>query len=154
MQKNNDSINITYFCFYMKKDFQKITSTLLACLVLLSTFSFTVEKHYCGRFLVDVAVFSKAKDCGMKMMGHSDDQNIQMKKKSCCKDEIIVLEGQDELKVSFDQIDFSQQVFIVSYLNSYINLFSLPEEKHLVSKEYSPPERVTDILILHETFLI
>ncbi|WP_299260359.1 hypothetical protein [uncultured Aquimarina sp.] len=138
----------------MKKVFQKITSILLACLVLLSTFSFTVEKHYCGRFLVDVAVFSKAKDCGMNMMSHSDDQSVRMQKKSCCKDEIIVLEGQDELKVSFDQIDFSQQGFIISYIHSYVNLFSLPEEKHLISKEYSPPERVTDILILHETFLI
>jgi len=82
----------------MKKYFQKIAATVLTCLVLLSTFSFTVEKHYCGRFLVDVAVFTKAKDCGMDMMTHSDDQKEAMKKKPCCKDEILVLEGQDELK--------------------------------------------------------
>ncbi len=138
----------------MKTGFQKITSLLLACLVLLSTFSFTVEKHYCGRFLVDVAVFSKAKDCGMEMMDHSDDQNIEMKKKSCCKDEIIVLEGQDELKISFDQIDFPQQIFLISFLDSFRYLFSLPKEKHLIYEKYSPPERVIDLLILHETLLI
>ncbi|WP_299434657.1 hypothetical protein [uncultured Aquimarina sp.] len=138
----------------MKKGFQKITSLILVCLVLLSTFSFTVEKHYCGRFLVDVAVFSKAKDCGMEMMDHSDDQNIEMKRKSCCKDEIIVLEGQDELKISFEQIDFPQKIFLISFLHAYTELFSLPKEKYLIYEEYSPPERVTDMLILHETFLI
>ncbi|SEL64676.1 hypothetical protein SAMN04487910_2906 [Aquimarina amphilecti] len=138
----------------MIKGLQKITSLLLACLVLLSTFSFTVEKHYCGRFLVDVAMFSKAKDCGMEMMDHIDDQNLEIKKKSCCKDEVIVFDGQDELKISFDQIDFPQQIFFVSFLNSYTNSLSLKKERHLIYEDYSPPERVPDILILHETFLI
>jgi len=138
----------------MKTRFQKIIATLLTCIVLVSTMSFTVEKHYCGRFLVDVAVFSKAKDCGMEMMNHSDNQQLEIKKKSCCKDEIIVLEGQDELKISFDQIDFSQQIFITSFLYSYLEFSFLPKEERFIIEEYAPPERVKNMLVLYETFLI
>ncbi|WP_378178794.1 hypothetical protein [Aquimarina sp. SS2-1] len=137
----------------MRKGFQKITCTVLAFLVLLSTVSFSVEKHYCGRFLVDVAVFSKAKDCGMNMMSHFDDQN-QVKKPSCCKDEIIIVKGQDELKTSFDHIAIPQQIFVASFFYSYIDLFSTGIRKNNFYKEYDPPEVVRDILILHETFLI
>ncbi|AXT56825.1 hypothetical protein D1815_14135 [Aquimarina sp. AD1] len=138
----------------MKKSFQKIVSISLACLVLLSTLSFTVEKHYCGRFLVDVAVFSKAKDCGMEMMSHSLDHNIEIKKKSCCKNEVIVVEGQDELKISFDQIDFPQKMIFISFFNSYQHLLVPKKENNLIFKEYSPPERITDFFILYETYLI
>jgi len=138
----------------MKKAFCKSVSSFLACLVLLSTFSFTIEKHYCGRFLVDVAVFSKAKDCGMNMMDHSDDYDTNIKRKSCCKDEILLLEGQDELKTSFDQIDFTKEVFLISFFHSYYKLFSISKEKQIHFKEYSPPDRVADIFLLNETFLI
>ncbi|MFD2563030.1 HYC_CC_PP family protein [Aquimarina rubra] len=138
----------------MKDMVKKIASFLLAFIVLFSTVSFTVEKHYCGRFLVDVAVFSKAKNCGMDMMNHYDDQESEVKKPSCCKDEIIVVEGQDELKTSFDQIAFPQQIFITSFFHSYISLFTISEEKNTTYKEYDPPELVRDILTLDETFLI
>ncbi len=127
----------------------------MACLVLFSTLSFTVEKHYCGRFLVDTAIFSKAKDCGMSVINHSNDTGKEeMKKMSCCKDEITIYEGQNELKMSFDQIDFDTQIFISSFLYSYIDLFSASEKESVFFKEYSPPELVYDILVLQETFLI
>ncbi len=154
MRKNIISLNIAYFCNSMKKVFSKITSFILACFVLLSTLSFTVEKHYCGRFLVDVAVFSKAKDCGMNMMSHSDEQHTEAKKSPCCKDQIIVIEGQDELKTSFDQIDIPEQIVITSFFYSYVDLFSIKENTKTDYVEYAPPELVCDILLLHETYLI
>ena len=138
----------------MKIFFRNITSLLLAGLVLVSTLSFTVEKHYCGRFLVDVAVFSKAKDCGMKMSNHTTNQNIEIKKSSCCKDELVLLQGQDELTTSFNQINISQQDFIIFPSYNYQYVVFEQKERHILSEEYAPPERVKDILILHETFLI
>ncbi|MDY8134724.1 HYC_CC_PP family protein [Aquimarina sp. 2201CG5-10] len=138
----------------MKEVFQKITSLLLAVLVLASTVSFTIEKHYCGRFLVDVAVFSEAKDCGMDMMSYSNDLHVKTMKKSCCKDEVLVIEGQDELKMTFDKIELQQQVFITSFVYSYLKLFEASEERNLGFKEYSPPDLVRNILVLHETYLI
>ncbi len=59
--------NIYYFCVLMKKAIFKITSFLLAILVLFSTVSLTVEKHFCGNFLVDTALFSVADSCGMSV---------------------------------------------------------------------------------------
>jgi len=138
----------------MKKTFQKIASLLLAFLVILSTVSFTVEKHYCGEFLVDVAVFSDLKDCGMDIMSFSDTQETTLKKMSCCKDEVIVFKGQNGLKLSFDQLGLSSQSYIPSCNYPYTTISLIPQEKHMVFKEYAPPERIYDIIILYETFLI
>ncbi|TBN14750.1 hypothetical protein EYD46_12860 [Hyunsoonleella pacifica] len=126
----------------------KIFSVTLALLVLFSTVSFTIEKHYCGDTLIDVAVFSEAKSCGME----SADV---MQQKSCCDDEIDVVEGQDELKqASFEELDIKQQQFLVAFTYTYINGFkSLPKET-ISHKDYSPPNLVYDIQVLDEVFLI
>ena len=52
----------------------------LALLVLLSTFSFKMETHFCGSKLVDVAVFSKVKSCCQVAVKTSTD--FQFTKKS------------------------------------------------------------------------
>lgn len=51
----------------MQRQVVKISSFLLVLIVLFSTFSFTIEKHYCGDFLVDVSFTGKADGCGMEM---------------------------------------------------------------------------------------
>ena len=51
----------------MKQLIHNFFSGLLAIIVLLSTLSFTVDSHYCGERLVDVAVFSEVRGCGMEM---------------------------------------------------------------------------------------
>jgi hypothetical protein len=131
----------------------KISSFSLALLVMLSTVSFTVEKHFCGNVLVDVAVFSEAKDCSGNVS--SDTEKTTMKKKSCCKDEVNVMEGQDELKVrSFDDIQFEQQLFLASYVYSYVNLFEGLPQLVVPHKDYSPPNLVKDIQVVDQVFLI
>ena len=101
----------------MKPLFNKITAVLVAFLLLLSTFSFTVAKHYCGDFLVAISFTGNADDCGMKM------QKVT-KKKNCCRDEVHQIEGQDELQQnSIDEFNFSKQQFLVSFYISYL-LFS------------------------------
>nr|WP_203257816.1 hypothetical protein [Hyunsoonleella ulvae] len=117
-------------------------------LVLFSTVSFTIEKHYCGDTLIDVAVFSEAKSCGME----SADV---MQQKSCCDDEIDVVEGQDELKqASFEELDIEQQQFLVAFTYAYFNGFkSIPKET-IPHKDYSPPNLIYDIQVLDEVFLI
>jgi len=66
----------------MKRSFTKITSSLLALLVLLSTLSFTVESHYCGDFLVDVSYVGQADGCGMEKSSSINefkkDQSIKL----------------------------------------------------------------------------
>lgn len=136
----------------MKKGFQKSVSTVLALLVLVSTFSFTVDKHFCGSFLVDQAVFSKASTCGMEL--HSNSETDLMDQDTCCRNQNITVEGQDELKISFNSMDFDQQVFIAAFTFSFNELFEGLPQQVIPYKNYTPPLIVKDIPVLNDTFLI
>ncbi|MBR9844930.1 MAG: hypothetical protein GYB35_01895 [Algicola sp.] len=124
----------------------------MAVLVLFSTVSFTVEKHFCGDVLIDSAVFTEAQKCKMEAF---EIEQSKITKKHCCKDELEVVEGQDQLKQSqFEDISFDQQVFIVSYLYSYSNSLEQLPELIIPHKDYSPPNLIADIQVLDEVFLI
>ena len=76
-------------------------------------------------------------------------------KKPCCKDEVDMLKGQDELLVkTFDDLDLDQQVFLASFAYSYINLFEGLPQFIVPHKDYSPPNLVADIQVLDQVFLI
>ena len=137
----------------IKRILHKGFSVTLALLVFFSTVSFTIEKHFCGENLIDVALFTKAKTCGMEMENTSIDSSV--KKKPCCKDQVDVVQGQDELKFSsFENLDFDQQVFLTTFAYSYINLFEGLPKQIIPHKDYSPPNLVADIQLLNDTFLI
>ncbi|MFK2819559.1 hypothetical protein U0L90_05480 [Flavobacteriaceae sp. LMIT009] len=130
----------------------KVFSIFMAMLVMFSTVSLTVEKHYCGDTLVDVAVFEEAKKCGMES---SNMPVEEITKKSCCKDTVDLLEGQDELRVnSFDDLDYEQQLFVTTFVYSYINLFEGLPQLVVPHKDYSPPNLIVDIQVLDQVFLI
>ncbi|WP_406682813.1 hypothetical protein N1F78_08920 [Seonamhaeicola sp. MEBiC1930] len=129
----------------------KISAVVLALLVLVSTISFTIGKHYCGEVLVDVAVFVEAEKCAMEA---EEIALEKITKKPCCKDEIDVVEGQDELIKSFYDLDFDQQQFVTSFVYSYTNLFEGEPKKIIPHKDYSPPNLVKDICVLDQVFLI
>lgn len=124
----------------------------MALLVLISTVSFAVEKHYCGDYLMAVSVFSKAETCGMAMIDEMVLPSVQ--KNHCCKNETEVIKGQDELKFrDFEDFTAFQQLFITSYVYSYINLFE-DLQQVIPHKDYSPPNLVADIQVLDQVFLI
>lgn len=128
--------------------FHKSFSAILALLVLFSTVSFTIEKHFCGDILVDVSMFTEADKCAM------ETQDI-IEKKSCCKDVVEFIEGQDELKVSsFKDIDFIQQQFFTAFACCYVNLFKGLAKQIIPHKDYSPPNLIADIQVLDQVFLI
>ena len=110
----------------------------MALVVLFSTMSFTVDMHYCGDTLVDVAIFHKAKSCGMEMQKPSS-KDCSITKKSCCSDKQVVIQGQNELKLQVDKISFEQQVFITSFIYTYINLFEGLDHNVSSYEEYKPP---------------
>jgi hypothetical protein len=98
---------------------RKITSFLIALVVLFSTLSFTIDMHYCGDILVDTAIFHKADTCGMYM----NNSELASVKKKCCHDKQINIDGQDEMQLSPDNIYFLQQLLITSFEYSYSNFF-------------------------------
>lgn len=126
----------------------KIFSISLSLLVLFSTVSFTVEKHYCGDTLVDVSIFTEAEKCGMEAQD-------MLQKKSCCKDEVDVVQGQDELKApSFEDLNIEQQQLLVAFTQSYSSLFEIFPKEVIPPTDYSPPNLVYDIQVLDQVFLI
>ncbi|WP_299060067.1 hypothetical protein [uncultured Polaribacter sp.] len=133
----------------MKNLLFKITSFILALLVLFSTFSFTVEKHYCGDFLVDVSFTGNSKGCGMEL------KNIPVKKKKCCKDEVHHIKGQNELQqVSIANFNIEEQQVLVAFYISYNDLFVENQSNKSTYKDFSPPDIPLDYQVLYQTFLI
>jgi hypothetical protein len=137
----------------MKQVFHKIMSMLMAFVVLFSTMSFTISMHYCGDTLVETAVFQKAKGCGMEMQNPSTE-GCAIIKKNCCKDEQLVVDGQDELQLLVDKISFEQQVFIASFVYTYINLFEGLYNNVSSYEEYKPPLVIRQLYKIDETYLI
>ncbi|WP_047245235.1 HYC_CC_PP family protein [Maribacter thermophilus] len=137
----------------MKQVFHKIMSLAMAFVVLFSTMSFTMNMHYCGDTLVETAIFHKAKGCGMEMEKPSTE-GCAITKKNCCNDEQLVVDGQDELQLQVDKISFEQQVFIASFVYTYINLFEGLDNNVSSFEEYEPPLVVRQIFKIDETYLI
>ena len=142
---------ILYFCIVIKNVLHKLVSILMAFVVLLSTLSFTVESHYCGEHLVDTAVFTKAKKCGTTV----DADKRVVAKKSCCKDVVEIIKGQDKLKLNnFNDIDVANQFLITSFVYTYFQLFESLPKQIIPHKNYSPPNLVIDYQVLHDVYII
>ncbi|WP_062058165.1 HYC_CC_PP family protein [Aquimarina longa] len=138
----------------MKKVIYNISAIIMAIVVLCSTMSFTLDMHYCGTTLVDIALYKEAKSCGMEQVISDSPTCTVLTKKGCCTDKQFAYEGQDELRTSLDKTTFEQQVFVISFYYSYINLFEGFENTIIPSEEYPPPILIKDIQVLNQTFLI
>ncbi len=141
----------------MKAFLKKISATILSLVVLFSSMSFTIDKHYCGETLVDVSYFGKADNCGMKGMKGMEmnpEDSVIVKKKKCCKDETIVVESSTFDKEKIISLQSTDIEFVFFYAYSYINMYqdiSLEKEYY---KDFSPPDIEQDIQVLHQVFRI
>lgn len=128
----------------------------MALIVLFSTMSFSLDMHYCGDHLVDFSFAEKVDTCMMKaeMSKTSSSCEVMEMEMDCCTDVEVVVEGQDDLKISFDQLTFDQQVFVASFVYSYISRFEVFDNDVVPFKDYAPPPLIRDVQILDQTFLI
>ena len=125
----------------------------MAIVVLFSTTSFTIDMHYCGDTLVDAAIFHKVKTCGMEMQSPSTE-GCAITKKNCCNDKQLLVDGQDELQLSFDTLSFEQQVFITLFVYTYTNGFEGVDNNASSYEEYKPPLVIRQLYKIDETYLI
>ncbi|CAM4140239.1 HYC_CC_PP family protein [Zobellia nedashkovskayae] len=137
----------------MKNMLHKIVSLVMAVLLLATTTSWKVEKHYCMGHLVDVAFFGEAENCGSNMLLESET-TTSIDKKSCCKSEVVAKKGQNDVKPSFNDLDLDQEVFLASYIYSFVGLFEPVVEKNSNYTHYLPPNIIKDIQLLDAVFLI
>ncbi len=125
----------------------------MAIVVLLSTVSFSLDMHYCGDTLVDVALNTNATTCGMDSM-QSLSSKSSITKKGCCTDHKVVVNGQDELNTSPNQLSVDHQLFLTSFVYVYHSLFETLPKQITPFQEYHPPILVSDIQLDCEIFLI
>lgn len=126
----------------------------MAFFMLVSTVSWTIEKHYCLGTVVDVALFHEADTCGMDMGSLNDGITLNTDSISCCSDEIIFVPGQDDLKISYHDLDLGQQFFLVAFTGYYLDLLQPVLQPLVPHAHYPPPILVKDIYILDQVFLI
>tara|TARA_R110001632_G_scaffold39738_1_gene99426 strand:+ start:1127 stop:1561 length:435 start_codon:yes stop_codon:yes gene_type:complete len=138
----------------MKVVIHKILALLMAFFMLVSTVSWTVEKHFCFGSLVDIAFFHEADTCGMERPLSKDNVALNKDSNSCCSDEIISVQGQDELSISYDDLSLGQQYLLVAITSYYLNLFQPREQRYVPHADYPPPILVKDIHVLDQVFLI
>lgn len=138
----------------MKQIFQKISAILMAFVVVFSTMSFTISEHYCGEHKVDSSLFSKAESCGMDLQKPTSYDDCSLKKSDCCKDVLKQFVGQSEIKTAVSSLSNQQQLFIASFVYTYVNLFEGLDKNIVPFKYYTPPILITDIHVLDQVFLI
>ncbi len=139
----------------MKIFLHKILAIFMSLIVMVSVLSFTVDLHYCGDTLIDTAIFSEVKNCGMQKTSRPDTTDCTITKKSCCTDAQLIFEGQDELKTPFDQLTIEHKYFIESVYYVYNPSFTDSENAKIISlEEYPPPVLIQELFMLNESFLI
>lgn len=129
----------------------KIFSVALSFLVVFSSLSLTIEKHFCGDTLVDVAMFAASEKCADDV---SETNAKVIIEKSCCKDEVDVIQGLELTTNTSEDLDHSQQPlrFAFSDPNSNFNeALSSLVSGHIPKAQ---PKLIKDIHLLDETFLI
>ena len=126
----------------------------MAFVVFLSTMSFTIDTHYCGDFLVDVALFSKADPC----QGEKEESGVEScgsSEKNCCSNENIVVDGQDELHLDiFDYSLLDQQLFVAAFTQSYLSIFKDLQKNLIPFNTYEPPNIEVDVQVFQQVFRI
>lgn len=136
----------------VKHFLHRMFSVFLALIVLSSTMSFTIEKHFCGDKLIDVALFSELNKCNM------DSSSIDLEefvKKMCCKDEVNIVTGQDELLMhDFDDLSMDIQTALFEVTRSINHLVSVELLSKKSFNDYSPPKLIVNRLIVNQNFLI
>lgn len=137
----------------MQKIVKHICSSVLALLVLFSTFSFTINEHICGGLKMSMAIGIAAENCGMELEQVPTDATT-VQQTPCCNDISTFIQGQDELQHNYDDIAFTTQTFITAFVYHYIYVLPAVDTEKAVYKPYIPPPLVKDIQLLDETFLI
>ncbi len=148
----------------------RILALLTAGVMIVSSFSFTVNSHYCMGILKDRSINSAADTCMPKTLtlpanGCSDDLHkihddwiteykMLMKDRGCCNDSQMIIESeQDDFQVqhhvSFMGVDVD---FLHAYIITQFKLWPQVQVKvpHL---NYKPPLLCKNIPILVQSFL-
>lgn len=139
----------------MLKVVQSFFTLILAVVVLFSTTTVTINKHYCGKILVKTTVIKHNEGCGMEADSNEQQSNT-IEKSHCCSDEQLVIEGLDQLQFEKYGLDLDDQyVQLAASINqsglAFIQTFTYKPPAFF---HYKPPPLIKPIYRLNEVYLI
>ena len=134
---------------------KKGISLFLAFLVLSSTLSFAVSKHYCAGKLKDVSLFISSKNCmEQNVFSATSSSSCEINAIPCCETEINFHKGQDQLVKNSPTIQ-------IDAIDSFVNRYHSNEPTFVscfvrkIAKQYIYPQnRKNRIHIIHQVFMI
>lgn len=132
---------------------QKSFACFMAVVLVLSTTSFSVHKHFCGSFLVDVSIVVPSSGCGMEQDLAVSTCEV-VKSVSCCSDKQELVQGQDTLKMDFFAFAMSPFYTIPQGISWFFSPVVIPTLKAVTNLANAPPETRRQLYILHDSFLI
>jgi len=147
----------------MKEITSKIASFLLAIVVLLSTFSFSVDKHYCNGHLSSPNVSGietcdmNMHKCKMSQEKKCEKENIscrKIQKENCCKHVIKIISNDNQEQLTVQKISLKKIHILLAFINSYASIFKNYITNFIPVKNYISPTVFHDFGVLFQTFRI
>ncbi|MCF6351197.1 MAG: hypothetical protein L3J23_09270 [Flavobacteriaceae bacterium] len=140
----------------MKQFIYKIISSILAFIVLLASFSFTINKHFCGGKVANATLFISANNCGMDMQAceNISKNKTIIQKEPCCQDTSELIQGNENNQQAHEfQLNIPQVQFLTAFVYTYISSFN-KESTTLSYSLYEPPLVYKKIQTLFQIFRI
>lgn len=138
----------------MKEFFRKIGAFCLVAILLLSTSSFSVFKHFCGDHLVNISFEKVDSCCETEAESSSIVPNyLNFSEQDCCKNEtsvkeLSIVDYTQTLKISKSKVVFIT-AFYYSFIENTIRFSSIN-----FFENFSPPNIVFNKQIQFQSFLI
>ena len=131
----------------------KITAVLMIAILLLSTSSFSIYKHFCGGDLVEISL-EKVECCCKSKTSKTKPFKLYFSEKGCCENEseinsIFYFESTKSIKLVKSDI-----VFITSFYYSFIKKLNVTNTSKNYFRDNSPLKLVCNKQVLYQTFLI
>lgn len=146
----------------------KVLAVFMAFLMFFSSIGFSLDIHYCGNELQNVALFGKAKECEMMAQVKEEEKssccestdkkvqnchNKETAKGNCCHNKKLIIENGEFEKLTVTKLDVQPLISVVVFLYSYFKIVSKLESEAIFN-EYNPPPLTKNISILHQVFRI
>ena len=136
----------------MKDTFRKISAVFMIAILLLSTTSFSVFKHFCNGKMVAISTEKVDSCCESKSVIKSDELNFS--EKDCCKNETSTKEFLPFDSVNPIKITKSQTFFLTSFYYNFIAKSTVIQISKNFYKDFAPPKISRNIQVLFQSFLI
>jgi hypothetical protein len=134
----------------MKNIIKKITYSLIAFLVLFSTFSFSVDRQYCEGSLIAVSYIGATEVCKSDV---KDDFSFTIK--GCCSNEVQTIKGQNELQIHVSKkLTTVKEQFVAADFTFYRLLFIDKFSRAYKHIALFPVNITINHQVLHQCFLI